>query len=239
MISVVMPAHNEEGYLEAAVKSTVAGLRDRGVEFEIIVCENGSTDRTGAEAASLAETYGEVRVLRSPEANYGRALRQGLLAARGEVVINFDVDLVDLEFVDLALPLMLDGADIVVGSKRVSGADDQRTWARQMVTAVFSAVLHYGFGLGISDTHGLKTLRRATVSPIAGSCLFDGDIFDTELVLRAERGGLSVKEVPVTVSERRPPRTSITARIPRSLAGLLRLRITLWRQGQSGTLGQP
>jgi hypothetical protein len=60
------------------------------------------------------------------------------------------------------------------------------------------------------------------------ACRFDGDIFDTELVLRSQRAGLRIEEIPVTVAERRPPRTPIWRRIPRSLLGLLRLRLALW-----------
>jgi glycosyltransferase AglD len=231
MISVVMPCHNEEGYLEGAVKGTVNELRDRHIEFEVIVAENGSTDDTVREAAALEATYGEIRVLHDPVADYGRALRAGFLAAHGEVVVNFDVDLVDLEFLDQALELIQSGgSDVVVGSKRSPGADDQRAIGRKLVTAVFSTVLRVGFGLRISDTHGLKALRREALIPLVTACRFDKDIFDTELVLRSEKAGLRISEVPVTVTDRRPPRTSIGRRIPRSLVGLARLRLVLWRE---------
>jgi glycosyltransferase involved in cell wall biosynthesis len=228
VISIVMPSHNEEAYLEGAVKSTVAGLRARNLDFEIIISENGSTDHTGAEASALAEAFGEIRVLRSETADYGRALRSGFLAARGAIVVNFDVDLVDLEFVDRCLPLIEGGADVVIGSKRTEGSKDERGLTRKFVTAVFSALLRHGFGLHVSDTHGLKALRRQPLVDLVGACGFDGDIFDTELVLRSQRAGLRIQEIPVTVEERRPPRTPIWRRIPRSLLGLWRLRLALW-----------
>jgi len=227
-----MPAHNEQGYLEPAVKSVVAGLRDRGLEFELLVVENGSSDSTGADAESLARTYGEVTVLRAPVADYGHALKRGFLAAGGETVINFDVDFVDLRFLDRALALMHD-ADIavVIGSKRSPGSDDQRSAGRQTVTAIFSLVLRLGFGLQVSDTHGLKALRRAPLVALVEACQFGGDIFDTELILRAERSGLTVREIPVVVVDQRPPRTPIARRIPRSLLGLVRLRLALRSNG--------
>jgi glycosyltransferase AglD len=230
MISIVMPAHNEAGYLEPAVKSVVAGLRDRGVDFELFVAENGSTDTTAADAEQLAQTYLEVKVLRSALPDYGRALRAGFLAAGGEFVVNFDVDFVDLGFLDEALALMSSGAhDIVVGSKRSPGSVDQRRAARQAVTAVFSFVLRHGFGLRVSDTHGVTALRRAPLLDLVRTYQFGGDIFDTELIIRAERAGLDVHEVPVTVADQRPPRTPIARRIPRSLLGLMRLRRALRR----------
>ncbi len=231
MISIVMPAHNEEGYLEPAVKTIVTGLRDRRLSFEVVVSENGSSDATASEADQLARTFPEVRILRSPVADYGRALKAGFLAARGDVVANFDVDLVDLPFLDQALELLCaEQPAIVVGSKCSPGAQDQRALGRRVVTATFSAVLRYGFGLKVSDTHGMKVLLRAPLLPLVETCQFGGDIFDTELILRAERAGLTVHELPVSVADQRPPRTPIISRIPRSLAGLVRLRLALLRQ---------
>jgi glycosyltransferase involved in cell wall biosynthesis len=230
MISIVMPAHNEQGYLEPAIKTVVAGLRDRGLRFEVVISENGSSDTTAEEADELARTFPEVRALRAPVADYGRALKAGFLAAGGDVVANFDVDLVDLPFLDQALGLVCaEGAAIVVGSKCSPGAEDQRALGRRAVTAIFSTILRHGFGLKVSDTHGMKVLVRSPLLPLVEASQFGGDIFDTELILRAERAGLSVRELPVSVADQRPPRTPIISRIPRSLAGLIRLRLALGR----------
>jgi len=73
-------------------------------------------------------------------------------------------------------------------------------------------------------------LRRDAVEPLARRSRFGADLFDTELVLRAERAGLATLELPVAVEERRPPRTPIWRRVPRTLVGLVRLRIALWRE---------
>src|ERR1700738_4424686 len=123
-----MPAHNEQDYLEAAVVEVVTGLRARSRPFEMLVCENGSSDRTSDVAARLVQRFTEVRALSSPEADYGRALRAGFLAAHGDVVVNFDVDFIDLDFLDAALARM-DGPErpvAVVASKRGLGAHDGR-----------------------------------------------------------------------------------------------------------------
>ena len=78
-LTVVMPAFNEAEILESSVKSVVEGLRDRGEPFELIVVENGSTDGTAAIADALAASEPEVRVEHRADADYGRALRAGLL----------------------------------------------------------------------------------------------------------------------------------------------------------------
>ncbi len=232
MISIVMPAHNEQGYLEPAVKAVLTGMRDRDTAFEVVVVENGSVDGTATEASALAETFTEVRVLRSPVADYGRALKSGFRAAQGDIVVNFDVDLVDLGFLDSAVAVLeRTNAVIVVGSKRSPGAEDQRGAGRRFITAAFAGILRIAFGLRVSDTHGLKALQREPLADLVEQCQFGADIFDTELILRAQRAGLTVEEIPVVVREQRAPRTSIVRRIPGALVGLGRLRMALLRGG--------
>ncbi len=227
-----MPAHNEEELLNSSVAEVTAGLRERDLSFEVIVVENGSHDDTRAIAEGLAAASPEVRLSTLPRADYGRALRTGLVAATGDVVVNFDVDYTDLGFLDAALTRFgePDPPAIVVGSKRAPDAHDERSWPRRFVTFGFAAVLRVGFGLRVSDTHGMKALDRGRVLALAEACRSDGELFDTELILRAERAGLGVEALPVTVSERRPSRTSITRRAVRTLAGLARLRVALVRR---------
>lgn len=229
-----MPAHNERDFLADSVHEVVEGLRTRQVPFELLVIENGSVDGTRELAETLAAAHDELRVDALPDADYGAALRRGLLAASGGVVVNFDVDYYDLDFLADAVSMLEAASDppaIIVGSKRAPGASDQRAWPRRFVTWGFTTLLHLLFGLRVSDTHGMKAMRREAVVPLAERCRFDADLFDTELVIRAERAGLLVAETPVSVSERRPSRTSIVLRATRSLWGLARLRVVLWREG--------
>jgi glycosyl transferase family 2 len=231
-VTVVLPAHNEAEMLEEAVREVTDGLRQRDRRFEVLVVENGSTDDTARIARRLTPEIPELRVLTLPEANYGRALRAGLLAASGDVVVNFDVDWCDLGFLDEAVPMVAaeGGPAVVVGSKRSRGSQDTRNVARRAVTSVFSTMLRLGFGLKVSDTHGVKALRRAPLTPLAERCRFGEDLFDTELILRAERAGLGSAEIPVQVVEKRPARSSIVRRIPRTVRGLGRLRLALWSE---------
>ncbi len=228
-----MPAHDEEDWLASSVGEVAAGLRIRARPFQIVVVENGSSDSTAEVARGLASEIPELRLISFPAADYGRALREGFLAAEGEVVAIFDVDYFDLDFLDRALAVLdaPNGPAIVVASKRGAGAVDTRPMLRRLVTSVFALVLRKGFGLGVSDTHGMKVLRREPLVELARVCRFGTDLFDTELVLRAERAGLRAVEIGVTVEERRPSRSSILRRIPRTLSGLARLRLALWREG--------
>jgi glycosyltransferase involved in cell wall biosynthesis len=233
VLSVVMPAHNEAGYLETAVRELDEGLRARGHEYEILVVENGSTDDTLAVGRRLADALPSVQVSKRAGADYGAALRDGILAARGEFIVTFDVDYYDLGFVDDALKLLTSDQRvpaIVVGSKRAPGARDERPWPRRLVTTVFSMLLRTVFSLSVSDTHGMKAMRRVDVEPIVEHCRFRTDLFDTELVIRTERAGFPIGELPVTAQERRPSRTPIWRRVPRTIVGMIELRLTLWRE---------
>ncbi len=230
-LSVVFPAYQEEDYLPSAVTDVVTGLRAAKADFEVIVVENGSRDRTREVADELAAMYPEVISMSHHEPDYGKALRAGLMRASKEFVVNFDVDLYDLTFAERAIAKAEDQRlAIVVGSKRGPGANDERPFIRKVVTFTFSSLLKVGFGLRVSDTHGMKVLRREAIVPIAQKCLFGTDLFDTELVLRVERSGLKTGEIGVTVEEKRDARTPIVSRITRSLKGLARLRVALWRE---------
>ncbi len=230
-LSVVFPAYQEEDYLPSAVTDVVTGLRQVGADFEVIVVENGSRDRTKAVADELAAMFPEVISMSHHEPDYGKALRAGLMRASKTFVVNFDVDLYDLPFAELAIAKAeKERLAIVVGSKRGAEANDTRPFIRKLVTFTFSSILKVGFGLQVSDTHGMKVLRRAQVVPIAQRCEFGTDLFDTELVLRTERAGLRTGELGVTIEEKRDARTPIVSRIVRSLKGLARLRVALWRE---------
>jgi glycosyltransferase involved in cell wall biosynthesis len=234
MISVVVPAYNEAALLGAMVRDLVDGLRAAGEPFEVHVVENGSTDGTPTIARRIAEAVPEVEAHRMRSPNYGEALRTGLLASRGDVAVIFDVDYWDLQFMKQALSVLDPGPDpvgpvIVVGSKRAPGASDDRSVPRRLATAVFSTILDRGFGLTVSDTHGMKVLNLGVLRPTVTACRNGLDLFDTELVLRAERAGWTVAEVPVAVREMRPARTSIVRRVPRTLLGLVKLQRALGR----------
>ena len=230
-----MPAHNEQDYLERAVTEVVEGLRSRNEAFEVVIVENGSVDATADVASALAAAEPEVRSLTFDVADYGAALREGILAARSEWAVIFDVDYVDLVFLaEARTHTRRTGAAIVVGSKRGPGAEDGRSPARKIITAGFTLMLRVGFGLKVSDTHGLKLLHIPPLRELVAVTKHSKEIFDTEVIIRAERAGLKVEELPVHVTDQRPPRSSILRRIPRTLVGLCSLRLTLWRERGRG-----
>jgi len=228
-LSVVIPIYNEAAILAESVAELVDSLELAGVDFEIVLAENGSRDRTVAIAEDLAERWPKrLRWFSYPEPNYGGALREGIFRARGEFVICEEIDLCDVDFQLRALALLRrDEADLVVGSKAMAGAQDKRPLLRRTGTRVYNRLLRVTLGFSGTDTHGLKAMRRSVVAPIAARCIVDYDVFASELVIRAEREGLRVLEIPVEIEEKRAPSINLARRVPRVLGNLGRLMVSI------------
>ncbi len=241
--SIVIPIHNEAECLAVEVAELVGGLEANGVDYELLLAENGSSDDTAGIGESLAAGNSRVRLLRVPVADYGAAMKAGMLEGRGALIVNFDIDFHDVDFMLKAGEVLGAGGGgtaaaqpgIVVGSKLVEGADDRRSWARHLVSLGFTTILRVLFDRRMDDTHGMKVLKREVVQRFAPRTIMTTDLFDTELIIRARREGVAVKALPVTVEEKRKPRSSIVRRIPRTIRGLLRLRIALFKEGHPGS----
>ncbi len=231
-ISIVIPVYNEEAILRSAVVDLVDRLRDVPWRYEILIAENGSTDRTIEIATELANRFESVRCLHCDEPNYGKALKAGILEARGDLVICDEIDLCDTDFHQRAIAELSDPkVDFVVGSKAMPGAIDARPYYRRLGTLVINGMLRAGLGFKGTDTHGLKAFRRTSVWPIARACQIDRDLFTSELVIRAERADLRVVEIPIRVLEKRPPSVGLVRRVPHVLKNLAKLFIAIRIKG--------
>ena len=234
MISIVIPVYNEAGIVREASLELCRKLDELGWDYELILAENGSRDGTLQVLQALVAQAPRIRYLHETEPNYGRALKRGILEARGEVVICDEIDLCDVGFYQRALPIVEGGADLVVGSKAMKGANDGRPFVRRFATRVITVLLRLATGFRGTDTHGLKAFRRERLAEVARACVVDRDLFASELVIRAQRMGRDVREIPIALRERRPPSTALLRRVPRVLKGLIRLGWTIrvrYRQG--------
>ena len=235
MISIVIPVHNEEEVLRPAVERLVADFSSLTGDFEILLVENGSTDGTWAALEALAAAEPRVRPLRSPRPDYGVALKLGLLEARGEFILSDEIDVLSHDFHRASLRLLADGIDLVIASKRHSEARDDRGLFRRLGSNVITLLLKLACGLNASDTHGLKAWRRAAARALATRATLGGDLFASECVLLAERAGLAIRELPLSLAEIRPTPISLIRRVPKVLKDIMRLRRALAGSRSSGT----
>ena len=227
-VTVVIPVHNESVYLPQALPLLFTEMEHVNADVRVVIAENGSTDNTADLVREAMGTYGALSLLELPTPDYGAAMREGFMQASSDWVANFDIDYFSGSFLNDALELK-DVADIVLASKRVEGADDQRGGMRIFATWTFNQILRIVLSSGVSDTHGMKLVRKAVVDDIAPSVISTTDLFDTELVVRAERAGFRISELPASVVELRDTKSSLVKRVPRTLMGVWRIRRDLRR----------
>ena len=224
--SIVIPVYNEQSLLETAVHDLMIRFPEAlpEVTFEVIITENGSTDDTLEIGYSLERKYPNLRVLHSPEPNYGRALRRAILEAKGTYVLCDEIDICDVDFHQRALKILqADQADMVVGSKAHRDAQDQRPLSRRLGTFVINGLLRVFLEFKGTDTHGLKAFHRERLLPVVSRCIVDKDLFASEFVIRAERDQYRTVEIPIVIQEKRPPSINLARRVPHVLKNLARL----------------
>lgn len=229
-LSIVIPIYNEEGILHAAVVdlidrlTTAATINSLFSSYEILLSENGSSDGTVRVGEALARRYAQVQLNSLGRPDYGAALKAGILRARGTYVLCDEIDLCDVDFYTRALPLLESGAaELVIGSKAMSGADDRRPMLRRAATKTINGMLRVLVGFHGTDTHGLKAFHRAALLPTVQRCVVEKDLFASEFVIRAEREGRKLREIPVNIAEKRPPSVKLLRRVPNVLKNLARL----------------
>ncbi|MBS2021640.1 MAG: glycosyltransferase family 2 protein [Deltaproteobacteria bacterium] len=221
--SIVIPVYNEARIVREAATELSQKLDAMGWDYELLLTENGSKDGTLDILTRLSSERPRVRFLHSDEPNYGKALKAGILDAKGDIVFCDEIDLCDTDFYQRALPLLEQGADMIVGSKAMRGANDARPPFRRFATRVINLLLRFATGFKGTDTHGLKAFKRERLLDVARACVIDRDLFASEFVIRAGRMKRDVREIPITLAEKRPPSIQLMRRVPRVLSGLVKL----------------
>lgn len=194
-VSVVLPCLNEERTIARCIEKALYGLRECGVRGEIIVSDNGSSDRS----VEICESYG-VRVVHQPKRGYGNAYLKGIDAARGRYIVIADSDdTYDLREVARFVDLLRGGYDLVMGN-RFKGEiiDGAMSWSHQYIGNPFlSGMLKVMFSSNVGDSHsGIRAFTRAAYRRL--HLRAPGMEFASEMVINAAKLGLKIAEVPVT-----------------------------------------
>ena len=227
--SIVIPIYNEEVILTESINNILSICDRTSVDYEIIISENGSTDSTKKLARDLEQNNSRVVLIESDHPNYGEALKRGFLKCKNEIIISFDIDYYSESFLKECLLLEEKYAGLIA-SKRLSNSEDGRRLIRKLATNFFVYILKILFKTKLSDTHGMKAVRKSFVNNHIYSVISTEDLFDTELLLRIEKTGNEFKEIPAKINEIRPSVSVIYKRIPRTLKSLLKLKISFYRE---------
>jgi len=200
LLSIVIPALNEEGRLPDTLTRVSTFLQAQSYAAEVLVVDNGSVDRTGEIAADFSRTHPNFRLLRDPRRGKGLALRLGMLAARGEYRFICDADLsMAIEDVSRFLPPALEGYDIAIASREAPGAVRLGEPAyRHWIGRAFNSLVRLLAVPHFQDTQcGFKCFRGEVVEDLFGVQVLDGWTFDVEVLFIGLRRGYRIVEVPI------------------------------------------
>jgi len=200
--SVVIPAYNEAERLPRYLREVVGYFDGRDEPYEVLVVDDGSVDGTTGVVRQLKQAYPRIVLIRFPEnGGKGRAVRAGMLEARGTLRLMADADgatpIVEVKRLEAAMSA---GADFVAGSRarRDPSVERQTRFHRRVAGTVFNLIAR-GLGAGdVADTQcGFKLFRGPVADDLFGALRTQGFGFDVELIFLARQRGYRVVEVAV------------------------------------------
>ncbi len=231
-LDICIPAYNEEDVIEDAARSVVASLRAiRGADMRIVVVDNGSTDKTAERAASVSG----VSVMTIAERGKGAAIIAAAKESRADYFGFIDADLsASPDDIGKLLKVIEESeADIAVGSRLLNKKIVQREWLRTLSSHVFNVLRRFLLGITVKDSQcGLKVMNGRGREALA-ECKERGWFFDMEFLMRAQKNGLTIREVPIQWDEHHFPARQSKLRFIRDAFGGVRAMIRIRRSVNS------
>ncbi|HRJ89916.1 MAG: glycosyltransferase family 2 protein [Blastocatellia bacterium] len=203
--SIVIPAFNEEDRVGASISTILAYINANGINAELIVVDDGSSDRTSETAEAACSKFPEIpsRVIRyEPNRGKGFAVKTGILAAEGEIALFSDADLSTPieEMPKLVDPIKAGDLDVTLGSRALDRSliGTHQPWRREQGGKVFNLVVRLMTGMPFWDTQcGFKAFNVAKFRPLLDMMQIERFGFDVEFLYVAQLHGLRLKEIPV------------------------------------------
>ncbi len=199
-LSIVIPAYNEEKRLPGTLQKIDEFLSKQDYSAEVLVVENGSTDRTAEIVRDFSKEHPQFKLISIKERGKGIAVKTGMLAAQGEYRFICDADLsMPIEEVNKFLPPTLEGYDVAIASREAPGAHRfNEPWYRHLMGRVFNFIVRVLAVPGFADTQcGFKCFTAEAAELVFPKQTMSGWGFDVEVLFIALHHGLKVVEVPV------------------------------------------
>ena len=229
MLSVVVPCYNEQDRLPATVVAIKRYMSERGLEYELILSDDGSRDGTASAIAHAMDGADHVRAARLPEnRGKGRALAEGVAMSRGDRVLLTDADLsTPIEELPKLEARLDAGAGVAIGSRSIKGSQiviSQPVY-RVLMGKTFNLIVQTLLLPGLWDTQcGFKLFRGQVARELFGCLSTDGFAYDVEVLYRARRSGWEVSEVPVRWINSNTSRVQAVRHSSEMLIDVLRIR---------------
>lgn len=233
-ISVVIPAYNEEKNITATLADVVSYLQRKfDSSWEVLIVDDGSLDETyrmaGSYIAAAGNASGNIKLLKNDKnTGKGSAVRKGMIAAKGEIRLFMDADnATRISEVEKFLPLFRQGADIVIGSRKIRGSliVEKQPLIRRLGSLAYHLIVKFVLGTNASDYNcGFKALKGSVAEKIFSVALADGWEFDAEILFIAKKKGYSIKEAPVIWEHKDTSKVRAASAGISSLKGVLKIK---------------
>jgi len=226
---IVIPAYNEAETLEEKMTQLEAFRAAELPEAEIIITDNNSTDATPEIAAGLSRRHEKVHCYSVARQGKGAAIRDTWLAHDYDIYSFMDVDLsTDLSALPLLFDAIREGYDMAIGSRYREGAVIERSLKRELVSRAYRLLFHFLLCRDIRDPQcGFKAVSRKVRDTILPGVGTPGFFFDSELLVRAQKAGYRIKEVPVRWREDSGTTVHLARDVPKFVKGLIALKYEL------------
>ena len=229
-LSIVIPAYNERARLPKTVLETIKWCKENCSDYEIIIVDDGSTDKTLEIGLLFAEYQDNVSCIANPHLGKGAAVRSGMLNASGEHVLFMDADgATPLEEIPKLRSKLQQGYAVAIGSRIVRTPGETRVVTslhRKLIGRLFAGIVSM-FGVrGIGDTQcGFKIFRKEIVKEIFSHQKLNGFAFDVEILFIAHRFSLQVSEVPINWHNKEGSKVNLVLDSMKMLRDVLRLKV--------------
>ena len=231
-LSIVIPAHNEESRLPRTLRQIIVFLEKQSYSSEVIIVENGSSDRTLELAREFATGHSNMIVIHEEQRGKGNAVMRGMLEACGEYHFICDADLsMPIDEVRNFLPPLINDFDIAIASREAPGAirynePFYRHWGGRAINMAIRLIILPG----LNDTQcGFKCFRAEVTEDLFRQQTLMGWSFDIELLYLARRKNLRIKEIPIQWYFDPDSKVRAVRDAMRMLGDIFRIHINAWR----------
>lgn len=213
-VSLVIPMYNESSIIDGAIKTFSEYLKSKYEDWELIFVDDGSKDGCGDSVKAVSEKEPRIRLEGySDNRGKGCAVRTGMLAATGDIVVFTDCD---NAYGEEAVGRMIDmfgttDADIIIGSRNLSkdGYEDY-TFIRKIASKTYIKIIALAAGFKLSDSQsGIKGFRKAAAQKVFRNCEVDRFAFDLEAIMIAQKAGFKIEEMPVKIINHRESKVRV------------------------------
>ena len=232
-LTLIIPAYNEEARLPKTLSDAKAYLDAWGINYRVLVIDDGSHDATSTLTAAFGRRFSTIR---QPNGGKGAAVRNGMLSASGRVIAFTDADLpYDLTALKSAYETINQGKrDVVFGSRTVEGAAShvERRWTWTLASFVFRTIMSLLVSRQVTDTQcGLKVFSKGAARRIFSRVTVNGFAFDAEVVYLTHLLNLSFEKVAVTLVNEYSTTISLTRNAIPMLMDVIGVRLRSLRNG--------